>query len=257
MIIKYLKKGKNNTYEVTMQDNNKVVKLFDDIIVKYSLLPKKEISEKEFITIKNENDALESYYIAVRFLNFKLRTKKEMKQYLARKGYNPSAISKTIIKLEKEGYLNEENYIRSFINDGYRFSSDGPLKLKKKLLENGLEETIIDEILQEISKEDWILKLEKIYQKKVDSHHTDGLEKWKLKCWQYLIQLGYPKSWIEELTEKIIWPKDEKRLSLEYEKLLRILSRKYQGNELRFQLKRKLYNKGFTKEEIDEIVKEK
>ena len=45
-------------------------------------------------------------------------------------------------------------------------------------------------------------------------------------------------------------------LKKEYEKLYRKISRKYQGEELKFQVKRKLYEKGFSKEEITNIMNE-
>lgn len=254
MIIKQLKKGKKNTYEITFQDGNKEI-FYDDLIVKYNLLPKKEINEKEWNQIKKENENLESYYVAIHYLTTKLRTKKEIKNQLEKQNFSKETITNTIARLEKEEYLNEEIYIRSFINDGIRFSNDGPLKLKKKLQDNGLKESKIEEIFLEFPKEVWLPKLEKTFQKKANSHHTDGLEKWQWKCIQYLVLLGYPKEWVVEILPHIEWKKDERIIEKEYEKLKRKLSRKYMGNELEFQIKRKLYEKGFSKEEIEEIIK--
>ena len=46
MIIQKIKKGKQNTYEITFQNEIKHV-FYDDIVVKYRLLPKKEIKDQE------------------------------------------------------------------------------------------------------------------------------------------------------------------------------------------------------------------
>ncbi|MCI8575262.1 MAG: hypothetical protein HFI09_02200 [Bacilli bacterium] len=256
MTIKNLKKGKKNTYEITFQDGLKYL-FYDDIIVKYSLIPKKELTDKELKEIINENEKLESYYLAIQLLNSKQRTKKEITIYLKRKNFSQESIDLTIARLEKEGYLKESTYIRSFLNDGFRFTNDGPLKLKRKLLENDLSEALIDEVFNEIEKDLWLEKLAKIYQKKADSHHTDGLEKWKYKCLQYLKQLGYPIEWINEITSKITWKEDASLIQKEKEKLNRKLSRKYQGNELEFQINHRLYLKGFSKEEIAALKKER
>lgn len=254
MIIKELKKEKKNIYMVTF-DNNLKERLFDDLIIKYNLLPKKEITEKEITQIKKENASLEAYYIALRYLTTKLRTKKEIKVQLEKKEYSKEIIKQTIEKLEQEGYLKEDTYIRSFINDNYRFSNDGPLKIKKKLSEKGFSEEKINNVLCEFPKEIWTPKLKRNFQKKADSHHNDGVEKWKWKCIQYFVQIGYPKEWVIESASLIEWKNDINILKKEYEKMKRKWSRKYSGSELEFQIKIKLYEKGFQSEEINEIIK--
>ena len=254
--IKNLKKGKKNIYEITLQDGQKYP-LYEDMIVKYRILPKKELTEQEFQTIKQENETLTSYYVALHYITIKLRTKKEIRNVLRLKKFSKESIENTIVRLEKEGYLKESDYIRSFLNDSFRFTNDGPLKIQKKLLEHDFKEDLIEEIFSEIEKEVWLEKLTKVFQKKANSHHTDGLEKWQYKCVQYLKQLGYPLEWIHETISKINWTQDDTILKKEQEKLYRKLSRKYSGKELEFQINHRLYLKGFQKEEIEALKKER
>lgn len=254
MQVKSLKKGKKNTYILTT-DKNQELLLFDDIIVKYELLPNKIILETDLNKIIEENNQLEAYYKTISYLNSKMRSKKEIQKFLEQKDYSKPTINIVIEKLEKERYLNEERYIEAFINDEFRFHSTGPFKIKKKLLDLGLPEEQIEQGLNKISKENWQEKLEKLYQKKANSNHHDSLEKGKLKCQQYFYQLGYPLNWLQEIENKITWQEDEKLIEKEYDKLARKLSRKYTQKELIFQIKKKLYEKGFTKEQIDSITK--
>lgn len=256
MIIQKIKKGKQNTYEITFQNEIKHV-FYDDIVVKYRLLPKKEIKDQELENMIQENDRLNAYYVALRFLTLKQRTKKELTNYLKKKNFSKEAIITSIDLLEREGYLKESDYIRSFLHDSFYFTKDGPLKIKNKLLEQALPEDLIDTIFAEIPKDLWLEKLEKTYQKKADSHHTDGLEKWQYKCVQYLRQLGYHLDWINEVGSKIKWPQDENLIKKEQEKLKRKLIRKYSGKELELQMNHRLYLKGFSKEEIDSLKKER
>ena len=103
MEIKQIKKGKKNTYCLLL-DNHIEEIFYDDIIVKYSLIPKKKLTLIELQQIKQENNTLESYYQSIEYLTLRLRSKKEMKLYLEKKGYEKLTIQKTIEKLEKEGY---------------------------------------------------------------------------------------------------------------------------------------------------------
>ena len=126
MKITSIKKGKKNTYLITTS-KNETISFFDDLIVKYHILPKKEITEDELNLWKKENSKLESYYQGIHYLSIKMRTKKEIRQYLSKNNYDKETIEKTIQKMEQEGFLNEENYIQAYINDAFRFSNDGPV----------------------------------------------------------------------------------------------------------------------------------
>ncbi len=248
MQIKEIRKGKKNTYELTLE-NQETFLLYDDILVKYSLLPKKEISEKELKQIKEENNNLKSYYVALDYLNRKMRTKKELEKLLSKAEFSKKSIQFAIQKLEEMGYLNEKIYAQSYLHDTFAFTNDGPLKITRKLTDLGLQEQVIQDAMQMIEKEAWQEKLNHIIEKKARGRHTDGPSKWKLKCLQYGINLGYPKAWVTEAIEKLPWQEDQELLKREKEKLIRKLSRKYSGSELEFQVQRHLYNKGFHNQE--------
>ena len=149
MEIKKYKKLKNNIYELELGDNLRI-KLYDNVIVKYNLLLKKNITDKELKEIINFNDELESYYLALKYISKKLRSEKEVIEYLKKNSYNSVIIEKTINRLKKYNYLNREVYIKSFINDRYNFSIDGPNKIKRKLNELGFND---DEIIPFIDKD--------------------------------------------------------------------------------------------------------
>lgn len=246
-----LKKGKKNTYLLEL-DNYKTYSIYDDILVKYSLIPNKRITTEELAKIIKENQQLESYYVALQYLTIKLRTKKELESYLNKKGYEPSDIQKSIQKLEHQDYLKEDEYIESFLHDMFLFSNDGPFKLKRKLIELGIEEEKIETQLQHLPREEWMNKLKKLWEKKVKTKHTDGMYRWKQKCEIYFYHLGYPKDWIEEISNLDNWVEDYQIIEKEFLKLYKKWSRKYQGQDLINKIKQKLFEKGFEKEQIDE-----
>ena len=62
-IVNY-KKKKNNLYEITFADNSKL-DIYDDVILKYGLLLKKEITKDELFKLVQDNKKLESYYVAL------------------------------------------------------------------------------------------------------------------------------------------------------------------------------------------------
>lgn len=251
-ILKYTK-GKQNTYKVHFEDEEVI--LYDDIVIKYELLLKKKISEEELITIKKENNSLGSYYKALTYITKKMRSIKEVKDYLKKAEYQEEDIAKTIAKLQKENILNDDHYTEIFINDALRLSLDGPEKIKRKLNSLGIDEETIKKHLDQVEYNIWLEKINKIIEKRQKGSHNESSSSLKQKITNYLITNGYSMYLIKEQIENIKLENNPNAIEKEKEKQLRKLSRKYSGEQLTFQLKQKLYQKGFTKEEIEETLK--
>ena len=248
MKILKIKKGKRNTYEIFLE--KETITIYDTVLLKYELLLKKSISEKELEEIKQENNFYEYYEKCLKYLNYKMRTTKEIKEYL-KKENTPKIIQEKIIeKLKQNQFLDDDKYLECFINDSLKLSIDGPLKIKRKLLDLGIEEEKIENSLQKIEETRWQEKIKSIIAKKVSANHKDSEKNLKLKLKNYFYTIGYKKEQIEEEISKIHLDHSE-ILKKEEEKLRRKLERKYNGKELEFQIKKRLFQKGFLKEEID------
>ena len=98
-ILKFSKK-KKGLYEVYLEDNTKYL-LYEEIILKYELLLTKEIPAKQVSKILHDNNICHAYAKALRYLNYKARTKMEIYKYL--NDYEPSIRDAVIDRLTKEG----------------------------------------------------------------------------------------------------------------------------------------------------------
>lgn len=250
-IVRYKKKN-INSYVVTFSDCSVI--LYDDVIVRHELLLKKKLSDKEYEEILKENKALASYYEGVAYLSRKERTAKEVATYLKKKEYGKESIENTITRLKKENLLDEERYVDCFLKDSIKFSTDGPEKIKRKLLDLGIQEDLIEKKLSHIDDDIWKEKVQKLVDKKVSSNHKDSVNALKQKLGNYLYQKGYSKKYFIDVLDSLDMENSYELLEKEKNKLVQKLSRKYAGKELEFQVKRKLYQKGFSKEEIDEVM---
>lgn len=85
-IQKYIK-DRQNKYKVVIDDEEYI--LYDDVIVKYNLLLKSEIDNSSFEEIKTYNDELKSYYDSIKYISRRLRSEKEIYEYLEKKKYIP------------------------------------------------------------------------------------------------------------------------------------------------------------------------
>ena len=177
-ILKYTKL-KSNQYKLLL-DNDLEIKLYDDVIVKYDLIRNKELDDKKLEEITNYNNELEAYYKAIKFITTRLRTEKEIYKKLSN-DYDNKIINKTIKKLKEEKYLNNDIYLKCYVDDQVLLNNIGPNKIKDNLLKLGLYEEDINNYLEGISREVWIEKLEKIINKKIKSNHSYSTNKLKEK----------------------------------------------------------------------------
>ncbi len=244
MKINSYKKKKSSIYEIEL-DNKEKYLLYDDIILKYELLVKKEINEKELKNILNENNNYESYHVALKFLNTKLRTEKEIRKKL--KDYSSSNINWTIDRLKKEGYINNSLYIKSYVNDEINLKLVGPKKILFDLNKLGFKDEEVLTYLNSIPKEVWNNKINKYIKKKIETNHNLSSLFLKQKITQDLINKGFYKEDILSIMDNYNISDDDSIYQKEYNKVKNKLSRKYSGEELEYRIKISLLKKGFKK----------
>lgn len=250
MEIKEFKKLKGNVYELKFK-NGEEVKLYDDVILKYNLLVNKCFNDKLYEEIIKYNKSLKGYYLSLKYLNSKLRCEKEIRDYLKKKEFSLEIIDKTIDRLNKYNYLNRDLYVKSYVNDKYNFTLNGPVKIKRELLLLGFDNEEIDKYLNF----DFNDKIKKIIDKKVKSNKKYNEYSLKINISNYLINLGYEKEMFKDylsnikIDNSLVIKKDIDKIRNKYQK-------KYSEKELYYFIKNKLYQKGYREDEIGEVLNE-
>ena len=243
-ILKY-NKQKNGMYQVFF-DNDNNVDIHEEIILKYGLLIKKEVDHKELDKMLDENKKYLAYNLALKHLSSKMRTIKEIREYLNKNMFDKDTIDEVIELLVKEKYLDDSIYSKAFINDKILLSNDGPNKIRNKLIELGVDKDIIEDNIviftDDIQKE----KIKKIADKQVAINRNKSAYTLKSKINDYLYNLGYSKILITEYVSKLSIKDDEDLVKKEYDKVYKKLSKKYSGSELEYKVKQKMYSLGFN-----------
>lgn len=251
MKIEKYTKLKDNRYEVLIDDIK--VKLYDDVIVKYELLRNKEIDDELFAEITKYNDKLEAYYRSLKYITRKLRTEKEIEEYL-KKDYTKKTIKETIDRLKENGYLNKELYLKSYLADQVNLGSIGPNKIKSNLVKLGFTEDEIKDKIDSISEDVWFDKIRKNVKKMINSNKTLSNNKLKEKILYNLSTIGFYKWMIEEVIAESEFKNTDSILKKEYEKAKVKLSKKYEGYELETRILAKLVAKGFYYDDVKNIL---
>lgn len=250
-ILKY-KKISGNRYQIDF-DNGKQLLLYEEIILKYELLLKKEVTEAMYLEMNLGNQEWDVYYVGLRMLRSRFKSAKELKEALLKKEYPLELIEKAVERLLEQKYLDDRSFTRGYINNQMITTSKGPNKLHKELLLKGVS---LEYIQEEIGCFDEMIEQErlvKLIDKAIRSNHSRGGRVLKNKIVQDMIQLGYTPSLVSTVIEEYQFDNDSTIAKKEYEKLYRRLSRKYKDKELELKIKEKLYQKGlyYEDQELD------
>lgn len=248
-IIKYIKK-KDNRYEIILDDNKYL--LYEDVILKYDLLLKKNIDTTELNSILKDNIYEEAYNKALKYINTKLRCKKEIIKYL--NNYDKDIIDYVINKLIKNNYLNNKLYISSYINDSLLLSNKGYNKILNELLNLDFNREEIINHLDNIDLNIWEDRIIKYIDKKSRCNNKYSINYLKNKILNELINLGYERTLINNCLENINSSNEDEIIEKEYNKIYNSLSKKYTSKELEFNIIRKLLSKGFNYDDIKNII---
>lgn len=251
-ILKFKKISKDK-YKLLL-DNNESITLYEDVIINNGLLLTKEVDDKLLNKLTKENNDTHAYNISLDYIMVRMRSVKEIKEYLVKKGFNENLISKTIDRLIKNGFLDDLKFTKAFISDQLNITNKGPVKIKKELINHGVREEIIN---SEVEKIDKILikeKLSKLLEKqiKIKKGSSNSL---KIKLVNYFVNLGYEKEMILEELLNYELKSDENKLKKDYDKLYNKYKSKYDGSKLNYFIAQKLYSKGYTSSDFSKIIK--
>ncbi len=250
-ILKFKKSAKGK-YKLLL-DNNKSITLYEDVIINNNLLLTKEIKEEELDSLMKQNNDIHVYGIALNYISIRMRSIKEIKDYLKRKEVSEKLIDKTVDKLIKSGYLNDFNFAKAYVNDQLLITNKGPLKIKNELIKLGINNEIITEVIDDIDNNILKEKLSNLMEKqiKIKKGSSNSI---KVKLVNYFTNLGYEKQMILNELSLYKLKSDPVKLKKDYDKLYNKYKSKYEESNLAYFVSQKLYSKGYTKDDIKKVI---
>lgn len=145
MVIINLEKQKREERYNLFIDGNFFSGISLDCVVKYGLKNNLELNLDKVKEIVIESETSYAFNKALKYLSKSMKTEGEIKTYLLGKKINKDCVFLAIEKLKDYGYINDEQYVKSYI-DFYK-QKYGKLILKQNLLKKNINEEIIEKYL--------------------------------------------------------------------------------------------------------------
>lgn len=189
-IVKYTRLA-SGKYKVLF-DNKKELILYENVIIDTNLLYKKEITSEEYNNLVSLNNYQDIYNKVIKYIGIRLRSKKEITDYLKKMDLSIEVIDDILNKLITNKYIDDERFSQAYIKDKYSFSNNGPYKIINELVKLGIDKDMAYTYTFDIitNEEEKINKLINKYVKSDKKHDWYYLRN---KIYNNLINLGYSK----------------------------------------------------------------
>lgn len=155
-----------------------------EVAVKYRLKVGMQIEESKLDEIQLETEKSQAVDKALNFISATMKTKKQVRDYLAKKGYTEAVADYVIERLKYYNYVDDYAYCRSYVTS---VTCKGKKALEYDLIKRGAERNAIEASLNEIEEDgDVVLEILKKYMRGKENTR-DNL----YKGLKYLLSKGF------------------------------------------------------------------
>lgn len=190
-IVKY-ELMKKNIYNVYLS-NGEVLELDESVITNNELLLKKRIDNDLYDKLKRDNKICILVNASIKYINVRLRSIKEIKDYLLKKEEDTDLIDEVISRLMKMGYLDDRRFTEAYIKDKLNFTSWGDYKIINELNKLGISSLDIEDNIDLLSNDILSERMKKIIDKDIRTNKKYSGLKLKNKIYNHLLTSGYSK----------------------------------------------------------------
>lgn len=185
--------GKITRLEVQARHKDRVNLYIDDVFVtgltldtavKNGLKIGKDVDEKFVVDMIFDSEKQSAFNKTANYMKSSIKTVKQIKEYLNKKGYDEAVINTVVEKLKEYKYLDDSQYVTAFVNTNK--SRYGVRKLREKLKQKGVADanlSVLDDYEEDVD------ALKKVAEKYM-SHKEKTPENYN-KLYRFLAMRGY------------------------------------------------------------------
>ena len=134
-----ISKDKGEFYLLWLSSGEKL-RVSEDILVRQRLLKGQELSDTLIEEIKKASSYDVGLQMAMNYLSYQLRSKKEIFTYLKEKEIEPEDRVKIVQRLEELRLLDDAIFSESYVRTAMRTSDKGPRNVAQQLKQKGISE---------------------------------------------------------------------------------------------------------------------
>lgn len=150
IITKIERQKKNRTRFSIFVDEKYAFSVSEDIYARFILHTGQSLSDEERTQIEKAENESSVKRTALKYRSFRPRSRKEIEEYLQKKGYDGSAVQIGLTFLGENNLLNDEAFARMLCRDRLMLKPVGRSSMRQLLYKKGIERALTERILNEL-----------------------------------------------------------------------------------------------------------
>jgi regulatory protein len=114
----------------------------------------RHLTAEEVESIQRDDEVDRAFGVALNFLSFRPRSARELRDYLRRRKTEPEVIDAALERLERNGFLDDAEFARFWVENRQSFRPRGTRALKAELRLKGVDTEVIEGALEELGDEE-------------------------------------------------------------------------------------------------------
>ena len=177
------------------------------------LIAGKSLTGDQIEKLIKENEAGKLFDASLRFLSYRPRSEKEVKDFLAKKtarvenikfteASQSPVISQIITRLKQQSFLDDEEFAEWWVKARTSSQPKGPYLIKRELTGKGIDKEIIEKAISKIKNQTELGR--NVIEKKIKTWEKLTNLEFKNKIYQHLARRGFDSAAIKEVIAQIV-----------------------------------------------------
>lgn len=174
----------------------------EEDLIYFKLKENSEITEQRYNYIMEYVIYTKAKDKAYKFLGYKARSEKEVRDKLIKENYPQEIIDRIIELFKHYNYINDENYTKAYINNRIKFKPRAKRMLKYELVQKGVDNDTIENIIDSSNIDETDIAIS-LLQKKL-KNKKDIEQKEKQKIYNYMLRRGFDYETINRAFKEVL-----------------------------------------------------
>jgi regulatory protein len=125
-----------------------------EVALKEGIKVGQELSEGDIEALTGAELSQRCYEAALRYLDYRPRSQAELKQRLARRGFDGDTIDTTLARLKEQGLVDDLAFARFWQENRQAFSPRSRWLVRRELKQKGVADEVIERVVANVDEED-------------------------------------------------------------------------------------------------------
>jgi regulatory protein len=171
-----------------------------EVALKEGIKVGQELSEGDIEALTGAELSQRCYDAALRYLDYRPRSQAELRQRLARRGFDEETVAATLSRLQELGLVDDLAFARFWQENRQAFSPRSRWLVRRELKQKGVADEVIEKVLANADDEDGAYRAAMTKARKLPASDYEGFRK---RLGDYLKRRGFGYGVIKNTLKKV------------------------------------------------------